>query len=127
MEASGADTEAVLEANEAFYRAFNQRDMEAMERAWASSVPVTCVHPGWNALEEREAILESWRSILSNPQQPRIVSGGARVRFVAGVAFVSCRELVAAAPLAATNAFIREEGAWKLVHHQSGPVYTAGT
>jgi hypothetical protein len=35
---------------------------------------------------------------------------------------VVCRELVAGSPLAATNVFMQENGAWKLLHHQSGGV-----
>jgi len=35
---------------------------------------------------------------------------------------VICRELVGGSPLAATNVFVREDGAWRLLHHQSGPV-----
>ena len=37
-------------------------------------------------------------------------------------AIVVCRELVAGTPLAATNIYVLEEGSWRLVHHQSGPV-----
>ncbi len=117
---------AVLEANEAFYAAFNHKDVEAMEAAWAGSFEVTCIHPGWNVLQGREPVLESWRTILTNPQQPRIVVGGARVTLMGNVAVVICRELVAGSPLAATNIFTLETGLWKLMHHQSGPVSSMG-
>lgn len=122
MEGSEVAAEEVLAANEAFYRAFNQKDMAAMDQVWASSTDVGCIHPGWNVLRGRDAVIESWRGILANPAQPRIVSGGATVTFVGNVAVVLCRELVAGAPLAATNLFVMEVGAWKLVHHHSGPV-----
>jgi hypothetical protein len=36
---------------------------------------------------------------------------------------VICRELVAGSPLVATNVFVLEDEGWKLVHHQSGPVF----
>ena len=116
-------TSDVLLANEAFYRAFNQRDMALMESLWASTGDVTCIHPGWNALEGRERVLDSWRSILGNPSQTRIVTGGATVTFMGETAIVLCRELVAGSPLIATNIFVREDEAWKLMHHHSGPVY----
>jgi hypothetical protein len=112
----------VLAANEAFYSAFNQKDPEAMDAIWARSVEVGCIHPGWNVLRGRDPVLESWRGILGNPAQPRILTGGAAASFFGEVAVVTCRELVAGAPLAATNIFILEDGAWKIVHHQSGPV-----
>lgn len=124
MAEPAAAEKAVLAANAAFYAAFNQRDMSAMERIWAVRLPVICIHPGWDVLLGREAILESWRSILGNPQQPRIVTGGASVAFVGDMAFVVCRELVGGSRLLATNVFALEDGSWRLVHHQSGPVYS---
>lgn len=117
-----ADTEAALAANEAFYGAFVARDMAAMATLWARGHGVRCVHPGWNALIGREAVLESWRGILGNPEQPRIVSGGASVQVIGDVAVVTCRELVSGSPLVATNIFVREDGAWRLLLHHSGPV-----
>jgi ketosteroid isomerase-like protein len=114
--------EAVLAANEAFYHAFNEKDIDAMDSAWAASADVACVHPGWNLLFGREQVIESWRRILANPEQLRIFTGGETVVFVGDVALVLCRELVGGAPLAATNVFVQEDGAWKLLHHHSGPV-----
>jgi hypothetical protein len=119
-----SDEVDVLAANERFYQAFNQKDPALMDAVWASRHTVTCVHPGWNMLEGREDVLESWHSILRNPNQPRIVSGGATVSFFGDLALVLCRELVAGSPLFATNIFVREDGDWRLLHHQSGPVYT---
>jgi len=117
-----SDADDALAANEAFYRAFNQRDIALMTALWAASEDVTCIHPGWNALEGRERVLDSWRAILGNPSQSRIVTGGATVSFRGDVAIVLCRELVGGSPLIATNVFVRESEGWKLLHHQSGPV-----
>ena len=114
--------EAALAANEAFYRAFNQKDMAAMDDVWSASPDVTCVHPGWNLLTGREAVLESWQNILGNPSQARIVTGGATAYLYGTIAIVICRELVAGSPLVASNVFALEDEAWKLVHHHSGPV-----
>src|SRR5882724_13163992 len=54
----------VLEANAAFYAAFEQRDPEAMDALWAREAPVACLHPGWEPLFGREAVVGSWRRIL---------------------------------------------------------------
>jgi ketosteroid isomerase-like protein len=119
---SSREAEAVLAANEAFYAAFNQKDLDAMGAAWAKSDDIGCIHPGWNLLRGRDEVMQSWRNILANPEQPRLVVGGASVFFLGDGAIVLCRELVGGAPLAATNIFVREAGAWKLLHHHSGPV-----
>jgi hypothetical protein len=84
------------------------------------------VHPGWNVLEGRAEVLDSWHSILGNPNQPRIVTGGATASVFGDIAVVICRELVAGSPLVATNVFVLETGDWRLLHHQSGPVYAQG-
>lgn len=120
------DAALVLEANEAFYASFNKKDTEAMDAAWASREDCTCIHPGWNVLRGRQQVIDSWNAILGNPNQPRIVVGGAEVTLIGDTGVVICRELVAGAPLAATNVFVREAGGWKLVHHQSGPVSSMG-
>lgn len=112
----------VRAANEAFYAAFAGRDIGTMDVLWSRAVPVTCIHPGWNVLSGREAVMGSWEAILANPEQPRVVAGGAQVQVIGETAIVTCRELVAGSPLAATNVFVREDGRWRLVHHQSGPV-----
>ncbi len=117
-----ADADDVLAANEAFYSTFNRKDTQAMEALWSASDEVGCVHPGWDVLRGRQLVIDSWRNILSNPEQPRIVVGNASVTLLGDVALVHCHELVAGSPLAATNVFRREADGWKLFHHQSGPV-----
>ena len=115
-----------IAANESFYRAFNQKDTAAMNAVWSESDEICCVHPGWNILTGHEPVMESWVRILSNPDQPRIMTGGATATLLGEVAVVICRELVGGTPLAATNIFHLENGAWRMVHHHSGPVAMVG-
>src|SRR5215468_8451467 len=68
-----SEREALLFANEAFYQAFADRDIAAMEAAWASDGPIACIHPGWPPLAGREAVIESWRRILANDESPQVV------------------------------------------------------
>jgi len=117
-----ATRRAVLAANEAFYRAFNDHDIEAMDALWARELPVACVHPNWVILHGREEVMDSWRGILGNRDQPRVVSGGSTVHVLGDVAYVLTQELVSGQPLAATNLFALEAGEWRLIHHHSSPV-----
>ena len=111
----------ILFANEAFYIAFQMKDMAAMEDLWARQAPVACTHPGWPALEGRDQVIESWAAILSNPDTRGIEVRGARAHRCGEAAFVTCYEIIGRSLLAATNVFVREAGTWKLVHHQAGP------
>ena len=71
-----AETDA-LAANDAFYAALSGKDIAAMDGLWARTAEVTCIHPGWNVLAGRDHVMASWEAILRNPEQPRIVGGGA--------------------------------------------------
>jgi hypothetical protein len=114
------DSDAVLAANLEFYRAFAMRDIGAMEALWARRSPVACIHPGWPALFDREAVLESWRGILGNPDSPRIACYDEHVRLYGDTALVLCEEELGGGTLVASNLFVREDGAWRLAHHQAG-------
>ena len=114
------DSDAVLAANLEFYRAFGARDVAAMERLWAHGAPVACIHPGWPALSDRDAIIESWRGILANPEAPRIACFDERVLIYGDTALVICEEELDGGTLIASNFFVREDGAWRIAHHQAG-------
>src|SRR5262245_18688323 len=60
----------VLAANQAFYDAFSQHDITAMEGVWSQRTDLACVHPGWDAILGRREVLSSWRAILSSPEAP---------------------------------------------------------
>jgi ketosteroid isomerase-like protein len=112
----------VLAANAAFYRAFADRDTDAMDALWARCDAVACVHPGWQALHGRDEVMASWRSILDSPDAPEIACSRASVYAAGEMAFVVCVESLAGGTLAATNVFVRESGEWRIVHHHAGPI-----
>jgi hypothetical protein len=117
---------AVLFANDAFYTAFATGDLAAMDAVWARRAPVCCIHPGWTALNDRDAIMESWRGILSaGPGDRRQTAAIRCVRpeaFLLGdSAWVACYEILPNGILIATNIFVPEDGAWRMVHHHAGP------
>lgn len=116
------ESELVLAANREFYRAFAERDAAAMERLWAVRAEVTCIHPGWNALTGREAVLQSWRDILRNPGAPRIRCRNETAVLHGNIGLVLCHEVLPDGFLVATNLFVREDGSWKMIHHQASPL-----
>lgn len=118
----------VLAKNDAFYAAFNARDVEAMEHLWAHGFPVVCLHPGSAALHGRSQVLRSWEAILRSEGAPRVAIAGARVVMLGETAMVLCYERMSdpetggGAVLAATNVFVREAGEWRLVHHHAAAI-----
>ena len=123
------DAEAVLTANLAFYRAFGRGDYAGMDAVWARRANVLCLHPGWTAIEGREAVMESWQRVLGDPDF-RIVCRAERVHLYGELAIVLCEEELSGGLLAATNVYIREDGAWRMIHHQASaiiPTYDTGS
>jgi ketosteroid isomerase-like protein len=116
---------AVLDANSAFYAAIRGRDLPALERLWAEGSPAACIHPGWDLLRGRDAVMESWGAILAG-NAPVITCSAASAHVSGDFAWVVCRESIPGSPpLAATNLFVREGGAWRICVHQAGLVAEA--
>jgi ketosteroid isomerase-like protein len=118
---------AILHANATFYRAFSTGDYASMARVWAEHAPVSCLHPGLPALIGREAVMQSWRQILTQSAQMAMRCDHAHVQLLGESAIVTCYEANAEEPahLAATNVFVREGDAWRMVHHHAGPLARA--
>ncbi|MCH2172649.1 nuclear transport factor 2 family protein [Myxococcota bacterium] len=112
----------VLRANASFYDAFRAGDFEALDAAWARNLPVACIHPGWQILRGRELVMQSWRSILFGGNRPDIHCDDTHCHLLGDFAFVTCLERIGEGALTATNVFAREDSAWRLVHHQAGPL-----
>jgi ketosteroid isomerase-like protein len=127
-----AVTAEVGAANRAFYRAFSDGDLVAMDAVWSHGAHVRCVHPGWAMLEGWERVRESWSRILSGPDgRLGIVVEDVQIRAAGDVAWVACIERLSAAdlstalPMIATNVFERDAaGAWRMVQHHASPVLT---
>lgn len=133
------DDEAALAAqvgaaNEAFYRAFADGDLAAMEAVWSHGAHVRCVHPGWTMLEGWERVRESWARILAGPDgelEIAIDDVQVRARGDAGVAWVACLERLSSGDfdtvMIVTNVFERDDaGAWRMVQHHASPILRDG-
>lgn len=113
----------VLQANERFYEAFAAADASAMEALWAREVPVACVHPGWTALEGRQAVMTSWERIFdAEPGPTGVHASDAAARVIGDTAVVVCMEHLEGTTLVATNVFVLEESEWRMAHHHASAV-----
>lgn len=117
------------EAEDAFYRAFEKSDLEAIMATWADVDDIICIHPGSDRLVGPVDVRESWR---------RIFGGGVKLTFRRAESIVldrpdirvhSVTEEIAIAGSArltarvcVTNVFIRTASGWRMwMHHGSNP------
>ena len=61
---SPAAHDAVHAAHQAFYEAFEARDLDAMSDVWEHSDRIVCTHPGWGALRGWGAVSGSWFALF---------------------------------------------------------------
>lgn len=107
-------------ANDAFYLAFNHRDIAEMERLWAETAPVVCIHPGWQPLTDRAEIIDSWQRIFENQGDQQIICHPFKTLLQGDVYSVLCYEQLGQSWFIATNNFLVESGEVRLIHHQAG-------
>lgn len=120
----------VLAANEAFYRAFEKKDIEAMSAVWSQGTGSLCIHPGRNVLRGWKEIRSSWEMIFKNTQYIEIEidilvtevrNNIAYVVLVENLLQVSGGRRVRAQSMA-TNIFELMAQKWYLVHHHGSPL-----
>jgi ketosteroid isomerase-like protein len=120
----------VLAANEAFYRAFEKKDIEAMSVIWSQGTGSFCIHPGRNVLRGWREIELSWLQIFRNTKYLEIETEIIAVEIRDNVAYVILIEKLlqivggrsVQAQSMATNIFERMASTWYLVHHHGSPI-----
>jgi ketosteroid isomerase-like protein len=128
-----AQLTAVRDANQAFYAAFEKLDLEGMSDVWADEETVSCVHPGWEPLSGRDAVMRSWDGIFRSTDEIRFTLRDVRLFVMNGTGWVVLveeiesrhRERKVKASAQATNVFILKGELWQLVHHHACPLLSS--
>ncbi len=118
---------AILRANERFYEAFEQLDIERMSAVWLHSDHARCIHPGWRTLRGWRAIKESWIAIFSNTEEIKFTLTDISVNLSDRMAWVSCVENIidsgnaipVVSAVEATNIFEWADSEWRIVQHHA--------
>jgi len=122
--------EKVLAANQRFYQALEEMDLDEMEAVWLHEDWVACVHPGWELLEGWEEIRSAWQRIFANTKRMKVAVTNVTVRVEGHSAWVNCIEQVTSsyetgfstAWVQATNIYVERNGDWRLVHHHASAI-----
>jgi hypothetical protein len=126
--------EALLYQNARFYEALEHSNLEMMKEIWFDSPAVRCIHPGWEILEGREAVLESWTRIFGGDVTMHVTLRNVRADVYGSMGIVvlveeihySRGKLSNTGTVMATNVFRHDGRDWKMIHHHGSPVLAAG-
>lgn len=125
-----ADQKAAARANRAFYRAFEQLDLEAMAQVWLDDERIRCVHPGGELLVGRSRVLQSWAAIFASTDSIEFALEDLEIAVNGDVAWATLTERItvraggqeAESATVGTNLFERTADGWKLVLHHGSPL-----
>ncbi len=120
----------VLATNEAFYRAFEKKDIEAMSAVWSQGTGSRCIHPGRDAIRGWKDIRSSWELIFKNTKYIEIETDIITTEIRDNIAYVILVEKLlqissgrsVQAQSMATNIFEHMGSSWYLVHHHGSPI-----
>jgi len=116
-------------AEQAFYDAFRQTDLDAMMSVWDTDDDIVCVHPLGEILIGRKDIAESWNKILRGDGdvnirhlvQQQILCDDLAVHVVHEV-FELPGQTQLPAPVIVTNSYRKTtQGDWRMILHHASP------
>jgi hypothetical protein len=124
-----SDVEELRAANDRFYRALEELDMEDMEALWLHEPWVRCIHPGWDVLVGWRQVRESLEQIFASTGWMRVTPTACDVHLFGDIGMVACAENITAsrdsdvgvAVAQATNLFRRTPEGWRMFHHHASP------
>jgi ketosteroid isomerase-like protein len=124
-----SEVEELRAANERFYKALEELDLEQMQRLWLHEPWVRCIHPGWDVLVGWEQVRESLEQIFASTGWMRVTPTECDIHVFGDVGMVACAENITAsrdsdvgvAVAQATNLFRRTPEGWRMFHHHASP------
>lgn len=117
------------EVETAFYEALERNDLDAMMAVWSEDDEIVCIHPGGPRIVGYALVREAWS---------RVFAGGSRLKvqllalatvhgpfsavhsLIEQIGVVGQKQL--AAPVAATNVYVRGALGWRMIVHHTSPV-----
>lgn len=131
------DCASVLCVNSAFYRAFSEKDYDAMADLWLHDSTVCCIHPSHEPLVGAKDVLNSWKQMFASSdtsfQHNCMEPSNVRLSVKGTTAVVTCNEEVFTRrfvrgrkrqnelvnKLTSTNIFRKVGEKWHIVHHHA--------
>ncbi len=124
------EQEAVAQANQSFYRAFETLKIEAMEEVWAKDADIQCGHPGWRILRGWGPVMESWKRIFENTPAVQFTLTDVKIEVRGELAWVTLYENLNSsiegqtfsAAILTINIFQKTADGWRMILHHGSSV-----
>jgi ketosteroid isomerase-like protein len=124
------EIQAVAQANQSFYRAFESLKIDAMEQVWAKDAEIQCGHPGWRILRGWGPVMESWKRIFENTPSMQFTLTDVNIHVIGAVAWVTLYENLNSsiqgqnysAAILTTNVFQKTADGWRMILHHGSSV-----
>ena len=120
---------ALIKANDTFYSALENRDIDTMDALWLHDGWVRCVHPGRDALVGWPAVRRSFEEIFSRTRWLQVTPTSIDVLVFGEIGVIACVENITIENqdemgmkvALATNIFRLTDGGWRMMHHHASP------
>lgn len=123
-----SEFETPQQAEAAFYRAFELRDLEAMMEVWSDADYIECIHPMQNRLQGQAAIRASWAEILKRAPEVTFRNTEANVHRQGDLSIHVIYENLQLGDkgleksrMIATNVYEKTPAGWKMILHHASP------
>ena len=88
--------EELLGANRSFYESLERFDLSAMKSLWHRGPEARCIHPGWEAINGYEAIIDSWDQVFKSTGWMRVTPTDVSTWRLGELGLVYCAENITA-------------------------------
>ena len=108
------------DAENAFYESLQRGDLDGMMAVWAEDEEIVCVHPGGPRLTGQDQVRDSWAKIFAGGPGARLTVSH-QVAISAMMLAVHSVQDAPAAPVVATNVYLRTAAGWRMIVHHASP------
>ena len=124
------------DAENAFYEALENRDLEGMMAVWAEDEEILCVHPAGARLAGHDQVRQSWAQIFASGERARVhvtqqvTLSGMMIEVHSVQENFALQEQpreaqqghdMRPAPIIATNVYLRTAAGWRMIVHHASP------
>ena len=117
------------DAEDTFYDAFEEGDLDKMMAAWANSEEITCIQPLSEQVQGQRAVRQSWEKVFATGAKVEIEIHHKQWIETSEMAIHIVHEQLVfngdrsrlPPPLIATNVYIKNDLGWHMVLHHASP------